>query len=232
MTVDILRGDQMKVFLTGASGVIGTVIRSQLPQYNFLAFDLPNHDARNYNDVLTAIAGCDAAIHLAWDTRIENWKTGNINPDNGLMTFNVYTAALASGLRRLIMASSVHAHDYAYWKGPDLIDPYALPTPDSPYGASKVFMEALGRYFSKEGLEVICIRFMGLNADNRPSSDDPEGQKKWFSHRDCGELIKAILKARSVPNNFVIVHGVSNNTGRMHDISNPFGWMPKDGMQF
>jgi len=122
----------MKVFLTGASGVIGTVIRSQLPQYNFLPFDFPNHDARNYNDVLTAIAGCDAAIHLAWDTRIENWKTGNINPDNSLMTFNVYTAALASRLRRLIMASSVHAHDYAYWKGPDLIDPYVLPTPDSP----------------------------------------------------------------------------------------------------
>lgn len=45
------KGDQMKVFLTGASGVIGTVIRSQLPRYNFLAFDLPNHDARHYDDV-------------------------------------------------------------------------------------------------------------------------------------------------------------------------------------
>ena len=90
------KGDQMKVFLTGASGVIGTVIRSQLPRYNFLAFDLPNHDARHYDNVLTAIAGCDAAaIHLAWDTRIENWKTGNINPDNGLMTFNV--CACSSG---------------------------------------------------------------------------------------------------------------------------------------
>ena len=154
------------------------MVQSFAPNYHnkkFLAFDLPNDDARNYNDVLTAIAGCDAAIHLARDTRIKNWKTGNINPDNGLMTFNVYTAALASGLRRLIVASSVHANDYAYWKGPDLIDPYTLPTPDSPYGASKVFMEALGRCFARKGLEIICIRFMGLNADNRPASDDPEG---------------------------------------------------------
>jgi uronate dehydrogenase len=221
----------MKVLLTGASGVIGTVIRSQLPRYDFLAFDLPNSDARNYNEVLTAMAGCEAAIHLAWDTNTENWKTGKINPDNALMTFNVYAAALASGLKRVIMASSVHAHDYTSWKGPDLIDPYALPIPDSPYGASKVFMEALGRFFSKQGLEVICVRFMGLNADNRPSSNDPEGQKKWFSQRDCGALIKAILEARSIPHNFVIVHGVSNNTGRMHDISNPFGWMPQDGIQ-
>jgi uronate dehydrogenase len=222
----------MKVFLTGASGVIGTVIRAQLPQYNFLPFDLPNHDARNYNGVLTAIAGCDAAIHLAWDTRIENWKTGMTNPDNGLMTFNVYSAALACGVRRMIMASSVHAHDYSHWEGPGLIDPYTLPSPDSPYGASKVFMEALGRYFAKQGLEVVCIRFMGLNADGKPSRDDPDGQKKWFSHRDCGALIEAILEARSVPDNFAIVHGVSNNTGRMHDIANPFGWIPKDGAQF
>ena len=219
----------MKVFLTGAAGVIGTVIRSQLAQYSFLPFDLPHHDARNYNSVLTAMAGCDAAIHLAWDTAIENWRTGKINPDNGLMTFNVYAAALASGLRRVIMASSVHAHDYSDWQSPALIDPYTLPKPDSPYGASKVFMEALGRYFSKRGLEVICIRFMGLNADDKPSSDDPEGHKKWFSHRDCGALIEAILEARAVPDNFAIVHGVSNNAGRMHDISNPFGWMPKDG---
>jgi uronate dehydrogenase len=219
----------MRVFLTGASGVIGTVIRCQLPQYDFAPFDLPNDDARNYHNVLTAIAGCDAAIHLAWDTRTENWQTGNINPDNSLMTFNVYSAALASGVRRVIMASSVHAHDYSDWEGPGSIDPYTLPKPDSPYGASKVFMEALGRYFSKQGLEVVCIRFMGLNADNRPSGDDPEGHRKWFSHRDCGALIKAILEARAVPDNFAIVHGVSNNAGRMHDISNPFGWMPKDG---
>ena len=221
----------MKVFLTGASGVIGTIIRSQLPQYDFLPFDLPNHDARNYNVVLTAIAGCEAAIHLAWDTKIEDWKTAKINPDNGLMTFNVYAAALTAGVERVIMASSVHAQDYAHWTGPDLIDPYALPTPDSPYGASKVFMEALGRYFSKKGLEVICIRFMGLNVDDRPSRDDPDGKKKWFSHKDCGELIKAILEAPSIPHNFVIVHGVSNNAGRMHDISNPFGWLPKDGIR-
>ncbi len=219
----------MKILLTGSSGVIGTIIRTGLPDYRFLPFDLPAHDARNYDDIITAIAGCDAAIHLAWDTKVENWKTGKINPDNALMTFNIYGAALASGMKKLIMASSVHANDYSEWQGPGLLDPYMLPNPDSPYGASKVFMEALGRYFSRQGLEVICIRFMGVNADNRPSADDPDGPKKWFSHRDCIELIRAILEAPNIPNNFVIVHGVSNNTGRMHDISNPFGWMPKDG---
>jgi nucleoside-diphosphate-sugar epimerase len=219
----------MKIFLSGSSGVIGTIIRTEFPGYHFLTFDLPGHDARNYHDVLTAIAGCDAAIHLAWDTKGENWKTGNINPDNALMTYNVYTAALASGVKRVIMASSVHANDYNAWQGLGLMDPYTLPTPDSPYGASKVFMEALGRYFSRKGLEVVCIRFMGVNADNKPSADDPEGRNKWFSHRDCAELIRAILEAPLIPNNFVIVHGVSNNAGRLHDISNPFGWIPKDG---
>ena len=60
------------------------------------------------------------------------------------------------------MASSVHAHDYANWKGPDLIDPYALPTPDSPYGASKVFMEALRSMLLKRRPGGYLYSFYGI----------------------------------------------------------------------
>ncbi len=219
-----------KILITGAKGIIGTVACKALHGYKIIPFDLPEHDAQDYQGVVASMRGCDVALHLAWDTKVENWKTGAINPDNAFMTFNVYKAAHETGVKRVIMASSVHADWYYDWKGPELMDPYALPTPDSPYGASKVFMEALGRYYARQGLEVVCIRFMGLNKDNRPSPGDPDVLKKWFSHRDCGALLKAIIEAPSVPENFVIVYGVSNNTNRIHDYSNPFGWIPQDGM--
>lgn len=226
----ILRDINMKrILLIGSKGVIGSIIRKELSEYHITNFDTPDHDARDYADLIKIMSKHDVVIHLGWDTKTENWKSETINPDNALMTFNVYKAALEAKVPRVIMASSVHADDFSHWKGSELMSANAVSTPDSPYGASKVFMEALGRYYAKKGLEVVCIRFAGLNSDNRPSSNDPLAQKKWFSHHDCGELIKTIVEAAAVPNNFVVMYGVSNNPGRIHDVSNPFGWKPKDG---
>ncbi|MBS3172569.1 NAD(P)-dependent oxidoreductase [Candidatus Woesearchaeota archaeon] len=217
-----------KILITGSNGTIGKIIKKNLINYKFYDFDLPKYDARNYNDILRAMKGMDLVIHLGWDTKVENWKSRKINPDNSLMTFNIYNAAIEAGVPRVIMASSVHADDYSKWKGPGLMNCNTVPIPDSPYGASKIFMEALGRYYANLGLEVVCIRFMGLNSDNN-SFKEVEESRKWFSHKDCARLIKSIINAPRVPNNFVVMYGVSNNTGRIHDFVNPFGWAPRDG---
>jgi len=222
------RKPTMKILITGSSGIIGTVIRHELPDYEYVKFDLPGSDARNYQSLAEAMKGCDLAIHLAWDTVTENWRSGTINPDNILMVFNFYAAALAAGVPKVILASSVHAYDDSLWKGPGLLSPNLLPSPDGPYGASKVFLESLGRYYAKLGLEVICIRFMGMAADGRPVTDDPMGKRKWFSHRDCGSLIRAIASAPLSPGRHTLMYGVSNNDGRIHDFINPFGWVPRD----
>lgn len=191
-------------------------------------FDLPEHDARDYEDLAGLSRGHDVLVHLAWDTATESWRSGDISLDNQLMTVNAYEAALRTGVPRVIMASSVHADDYSGWTGAELMKATAVPAPDSPYGASKVFMEALGRYYAKQGLEVVCVRFMGVTPDGRPSPQDPAGKKKWLSHRDCGDLMEAIVEAPVVPDNFVVLYAVSANPGRMHDSANPFGWVPKD----
>ena len=46
---------------------------------------------------------------------------------------------------------------------------------------------------------------------------------------DCAELIRKAITTNKIPGNFVIVNGVSDNKGRVHDISNPLGWFPKEG---
>lgn len=220
-----------KIVITGANGTIGRVLQKGLKGYSIVPLDIPGFDVKDYGKLLGVFAGQELVVHLAWDTKVENSESGIINADNALMTFNVYRAATASGVRRVIMASSVHADEFLDWKGPKLLETNKIPIPTSPYGASKVFMEALGRYYAKHlNLEVICIRFGGVNSKNKITKEileaEPIFSKVWFSHKDCVALVKACIEAEYVPDNFVVIYGVSNNSQRIHDVTNPFGWVP------
>jgi len=50
----------------------------------------------------------------------------------------------------------------------------------------------------------------------------------WLSHRDCVALLRMCSEWESIPGGFVLLYGISNNTRRVHDYSNPFGWVPVD----
>jgi len=217
-----------KVVITGAKGTIGTVLMNGLKgYYGITSADLPETDARDYGRLLEIFPGHDDIIHLAWN--LEDFRTGKAHPDNSIMFRNVYRAAVEAKVPRIIMASSVHADEYYRWKGPGMLKPDKVPVPDSPYGADKVFMESLGRYYAKNhGLEVVCTRFGGVRPDDRIDTSEEGYEKVWLSHRDCVELIRACIDAPKIPGNFLIVYGVSNNSGRIHDYSNPLGWIPKD----
>ncbi len=218
-----------KVAVTGANGVIGTVLRNGLSEFEITPIDLPEVDVRDYGKLLTIFKGYSAIIHLAWDVKAENFRSGGLNTDNLLMAYNVYRAAAEAKVPRVIMASSVHADNFYDWKGPGLLSPWRAPVPDSPYGASKVFMEALGRHYAAKGLEVVCIRFGGVNPSDSQKTGERDYEKVWLSHRDCSRLVSACLGTPKIPNNFLIVYGISDNKGRVHDYSNPLGWKPVDG---
>ncbi len=220
-----------KIAITGAKGTIGKVLMAGLTDYDLKPMDLPEVDVRNQEKLIDEIKGRHVVIHLAWDTETENWRSGKINPENMVMTFNVYEAAKRTGAKRVIMASSVHADQFRTWESQNLLTVDRVPVPTSPYGASKVFMETLGRFFATQGLEIICIRFGGVNPENRSDETDPKERAVWFAHKDCVELLKKCIEAESIPNNFLIIYGVSDNKGRIHDYSNPLGWKPKGGVE-
>ncbi len=222
-----------KVAITGANGVIGSVlVRGLSGEYEITSLDLPEVDVRDLGKLTEALRGHEAVIHLAHNVPGENFRNHKIHPDNLNMNYNVYVAAVAAGVRRVIMASSVHADDFYNWKGPGLLSAdRSPPHPDSPYGANKVVAEALGRHYSEhDGLEVVCVRFGGVNSENRPPRDDLWEQRVWLSHRDLLSLIKKCLVAETIPGRFLVLYGVSDNTGKVHSTSNPFGWEPKDNM--
>ncbi len=219
-----------KVLITGSGGVIGTVLKKSLP-HETTDFDLPHNNAEEYSHLYDKAVGHDAIIHLAWDFNQDGFIGDSLNEDNALISFNVYQAAVDAGVKRVIMASTVHADKFA-GRDPGMpkLKPFDLPLPDSPYGAGKVMMEALGRYYAdSKGLEVICIRFGGVNKDNIPPNSPYSEQQVWLSHNDCASLISACLDAETIPYNYTIVYGISDNKDRLHDLENPFGWEPKDG---
>jgi len=212
-----------KVVITGAKGTIGMVLMKGLTGCEITPIDLPEVDVLDYEKLLNIFPKHDVIIHLAWQ------KDNML--DNVVMFSNVYRAAIEANVPRIIMASSVHADNFYDWKGPGLLTPARAPMPNNSYGISKVVMEVLGKYYSQHGLEVVCIRFGGVNPEDRVDVEEEGFKKVWLSHRDCVGLVKTCINVESIPNNFVVIYGVSNNTYRIHDYSNPLGWVPKDNAE-
>lgn len=218
-----------RVAITGARGTIGTVLLNGLSGYRITPIDLPESDVRDYRVLLGLLRSQDLVIHLAWNPPdASRFESCDITADNILMTCNIYEAAEKAEVPRVIIASSVHADDYMKWQGPGLLRPDRVPQPDSAYGATKVFMESLGRYYAGRGVEVVCIRFGGVNKRDASHIAEEGYEKVWLSHRDCVAMVRACIQSTRVPDNFVVMYGISRNRRRVHDYSNPFGWVPVD----
>lgn len=223
-----------KVAITGSHGVIGSILTPELSKnYQITQLSLPETDVRVLDQVLEKLKGNEAVIHLAWNSKTENFKNGRIDPDNKLMAVNVFNASLEAGVKRVIIASSIHADAFYGWEAPPYLSFDHIPVPDSPYGEDKVEIEELGREFAKRGLEVVCIRFGGVNPKNEAAGYQypKEERASYLSHADFISLIREVLDDDEVPDNFVLMCAVSDNEGRIHDVSNPFGWIPKDGVR-
>lgn len=215
-----------KILITGSGGVLGSVLVGGLSA-EITEFDLPKFDVTDFVQLVHMFEGHDCIVHLAWDTKTDNWLTEKLNPDNTLSAYNIYEAAHLAGVPRVIMASSVHADDFVNHKKSGLISPTSLPIPDSPYGANKCFMEALGRYYADaKGLEVVCVRFGGVNRENTVPTSPISEQTVWLSHADAISLVQTCIDAPDIPGKYTIMYGISDNQGRIHDLTNPLGWHP------
>jgi uronate dehydrogenase len=219
-----------KILITGSGGTIGTVLKKGLDSaHEITDFDLPDNNILDFPQLLHSVSGHDTVIHLAWAVKHDNWLTERFDPDNLTGAFNVLEAAQQSGVKKVIIASSVHADNFITNEIEGLLHPYSLPTPDSPYGAAKCMIEALGRYYaSAKNLEVVCIRFGGVNKDNIPPEHPKSERQVWLSHEDCVSLVSACINAESLANKYAIVYGVGDNSDILHNLENPFGWIPKD----
>lgn len=251
---------QRTVVVTGSAGRIGTIVRQALAgKYSLRGVDrVPTPgmaDAlvatlTDLDAILPAFKGADAMVHLAADPRHTPeiwWDT--LIPDNVVATANVYEAARRGGVRRVVFFSSMHVcglyesdppwsriatGDYAG------LDPAAVPLvtadmaarPDGPYAVSKIFGEALGRYYAEaHGQEVVVVRLGTVGRDDRPGRD-PRSFVSWLSHRDLADLTERALEAPRVT--YEVVFGASDNTWKIYDTRRActvLGYAPRDNAE-
>ncbi len=229
-----------RILITGAAGQIGKALRAGLRgSYPLLRLldvaplgepaggeEILTADIRDRAAMEKATAGIDCVVHLAGQSTEAEWE--KVLPLNIEGCYNVFEAARRSGVKRIVFASSNHA--VGFHRRERFIDDRVLPRPDTRYGVSKVFGEALGRlYADKHGLSVACLRIGTFVVPDRPK--DSRQLLTWISHRDMVQLVRRCIDHPHY--HFVVVYGVSNNLRSRWDNSNArfIGYRPQDNSE-
>ena len=227
-----------RILITGAAGKIGSTLRDGLRgRYAVLRLSdiAPLDPARAGEEIVPAdltdlaeveavMQGVDCVIHLGAFVGENTWE--KILPNNVVGTWNVFEAARRQGVRRVIYASSHHV--VGFYRRARFIDQTVVPRPDSVYGVSKVFGEAVGRLFAdKHGLSVACLRIGAF----RDKPADRRLLPIWLSPRDAVQLFGCCVDAPDY--HFIVVYGVSNNRrNRYRNAGIEFlGYRPQDNSE-
>ncbi len=224
-----------RLLMTGAAGNIGRQIRTGLAEFathvrlsdiadlgvqaegeELLACDLTDAKA-----VREMVRGCDAILHfggISTENRTELIHRVNIDG-----TSHLYEAARLEGIGRILFASSNHV--VGFHSRETRLTASSPLRPDSIYGVSKAYGEALARlYWDKYGIETLILRVGSCFPEPR----DRRMLATWMSAADMLRLIGAMLRAPRL--GCPIVYGVSDNDECWWDNREAayLGWKPQD----
>lgn len=222
------------VLITGAAGRVGTVLRTGLAELGWAVrgYDIqaPTEadgtewivaDIADAAALAEAMDGVDAVVHLAGIPDEDEFaRLLRTNIDG---TFQVFEAARLAGVRRIVYASSNHA--VGYHERADLIGVEVRPRPDTYYGVTKVFGEALASFYAdRHEISVACVRIGSCFP--RPTSVRMLGS--WLSPGDAVRLFQALLTAADL--DYEVVYGISANTRSWWDLepARRLGYRPVD----
>ena len=229
---------ERRLVITGGGGRIATAIRPLLrQQYRILLLDVREpptaldgdefikSDIVSLAEMESALAGADAVLHLAGNPSTsvtwEEMRTANIEG-----TRSVYEAARRQGVKKVVFASTNHVMGFYNVEGAWPIDTVSAIRPDSLYGVSKAFGEALGRYYSDAfGMSMICLR-IGWFTPTDPTSKALG--PLWISARDLAQIVTLCLET---PRRFGIYNGTSNNPEAhwsLQTARDELGYAPQD----
>lgn len=147
----------MKIALTGGSGAMGRVLADHLVAagHNLLSLDLVACGAlpcpekalslNDYDATFAALKGCDAVVHFGAIPYPDEDHKGAADrfSNNTVSTFNVFNAALAQSINRIVWASSETVFGYPFAKNA----PSSIPVhednlaPQTAYAMSKIACE-------------------------------------------------------------------------------------------
>jgi uronate dehydrogenase len=222
-----------RILITGAAGDVGSRLTALLRDTyqlrlsdvrtpaavpgnaEFVAADLTDKAA-----VARAVAGQDGIIHLGGFSVEGPWDA--ILNANVIGCYNLFEAAHAAKVQRIVFASSNHA--VGFYPRRRKIGTEAPVRPDSRYGVSKAFGEALGAFYAyKHGLRVTCLRIGNV-------ADAPVDRRRlaiWLRPEDLAQLVRIGLEHPDI--RFEIFYGASDNERAWWDNANAyrFGYKPQ-----
>jgi uronate dehydrogenase len=224
----------MHILITGAAGNVGSRLRKLLKgvypsirlsdirkpadlgtDEEFIAADLAE-----YSQVEKIVDGVNGIVHLGGFSVEGPWET--ILNANIVGCYNLFEAARRRGVKRVVFASSNHA--VGFYPRDKKIGVDITVRPDSRYGVSKAFGEALGAlYADKHGLRVTCLRIGNVG-------DTPLDKRRlaiWLKPEDLVMLIRIGLEHPDI--RYEIFYGASNNADSWWDNSNAkrYGYRPQ-----
>ena len=215
-----------RVLITGAAGGIGQRLRADMqglypvlrlsdreapapagPGEEVVAADLADFAACE-----AACADVDGIVHLGGQAVEGDWET--VLQANIVGGYNLFEAARRQGVKRVVFASTNHV--IGFYPRTQRIDHHAPPRPDSRYGVSKAFGEALGAlYAEKHGMGVLAIRIG--NFGDRPL--DRRRLSIWISPRDFLQLVRIGLEHPEL--RYEVVYGASGPGAKVATPSEP-----------
>ena len=230
---------QKLVLITGGAGRIATALRPFLrPTYRLRLVDLKplgepategeefvQADVSDLAAMEQAAQDVQAVIHLAGNPSTSGtWD--EMRGPNIEGTYCVYEAARRAGATKVILASSNHVMGFYYLEGKWPIRTDQPIGPDSIYGVSKAFGEALARYYSDTfDMSMICLR-IGWFTPREPTVRSLKSL--WISARDLAQEIGLCLESAE---KFAIYNGTSNNSQAHWDLQtarDELGYKPVD----
>lgn len=198
----------MKVVVTGAGGNLGRVVIPALADagHAVRAVDLrpleTEHeflqaDVRSAEEAKEAIDGADAVVHGAalHGVHLERWSPHDFWSTNVTGTFNVYEAARAAGVRRVVLSSTMSVYGESQRAAAPA---WTVVTEESPalpadvYGLSKWLCEEIARYHARRSAIVTVALRLGMFV---PESFERYGFRLLFGGVDDRDVAHAVLLA-------------------------------------
>jgi nucleoside-diphosphate-sugar epimerase len=207
-----MREDAMRIVVTGGSGKAGRWVVRDLREHGY---DVLNVDTRNDGSphglclvadladdgqAFEALRGADAVVHLAAIPAPEIRTPAETFRINALSTYNVFAAAEANGLERVVWASSETVLGLPFDTPPLFapIDETIEPRPEYSYALSKLVGETMATQFNRRtGIPFVGLRISNIMEPDDyaafPSYWDDASIRKWnlWGYVDCRDVAQA-----------------------------------------
>ena len=241
-----------RVCVTGASGQAGRAVVADLREhgYDVTATDavvsredrdwgMLRADLTDYGQALETLTGADAVVHLA-NIPAPGLSTPAVTFNSNItMNFNVFQAAAALKLSRVVWASSETTLGLPFDTPPRYapVDEDHYPVPTTTYALSKVASETIAGHIAEwSGIPFVALRFSNIMAPEdyewfAEFRDDPHARKwnlwGYIDQRDVAQSCRLALEADAEA---VRRQPRLHHRGRRHGHEPPVGRTPRRGL--